>query len=373
MSNDFNEKTAEVDQNKIKCKDCSAFLTYAPGTEHLTCQYCGAKNDIEVKKAVTVELDFERFLSQNATGQAEEQISTVKCDGCGASTTLAPNVTSDNCPFCATPLVISKGSIKSIIKPKYMLPFKIERKKADGLFTGWVGGLWFAPSDLKGYAQNSVNKLNGMYLPYWTYDANTATDYTGSRGDYYNETESYTDSEGKSQTRTVKKTRWTSAYGRVRNSFDDVLVCASKALPDSMTRALEPWDLPEMVDYNDSFLSGFKTESYQVDVKQGFEVAKKVMEEEIRSTVKSDIGGDDQKIATINTTYNDITFKHILLPIWISAYRYNDKVYRFTINARTGEVHGERPYSAMKIILFILVIIAVLVGAYYLFGPKGSK
>ncbi|MCD6067792.1 MAG: hypothetical protein K0S33_2618 [Bacteroidetes bacterium] len=371
MSNDFNEKTAEIDQKKIKCKDCGGFLTFAVGTTHLNCQYCGAKNEIEVELAKTEEIDFEKFLSEASHKQDEQQISTVKCDGCGASTTMAPNVTSDNCPFCATPLVIKNGTTRSIIRPKYMLPFKIDRKKADGLFTGWVGGLWFAPNDLKRYAAHTAEKLNGMYMPYWTYDSNTASDYTGMRGDHYYDTESYTDSEGKSQTRQVQKTRWTPARGHVHNKFDDILVCASKALPDKMTRDLEPWDLPELVNFNDSFLSGFKTESYQVEVKEGFDVAKKVMDKEIGETVRKDIGGDTQTVTTISTDYNDITFKHILLPIWISAYRYNEKVYRFTINARTGEVQGERPYSVAKIVLAVVTVVAVIATAIWFFKSRG--
>jgi hypothetical protein len=207
-----------------------------------------------------------------------------------------------------------------------------------------------------------------MYLPYWTYDSKTSSSYTGQRGDYYYVTESYTEEENGqtvTKSREVQKTAWTFVSGHVRNDFDDILVCASKALPDEMTRSLEPWDLPELVDHNDAFLSGFKAESYQVGVKEGFDVAKGVMKKVIESTVTSDIGGDLQRIDGVDTTYNEITFKHILLPMWISAYRYNEKVFRFLINARTGEVQGERPYSAMKIFLFVLTILAVIAAGIY--------
>jgi hypothetical protein len=88
----------------------------------------------------------------------------------------------------------------------------------------------------------------------------------------------------------------------------------------------------------------------------------------IESTVRTDIGGDVQQISSLSTDYNDIKFKHILLPLWISAYRYNEKVYRFTVNARTGEVQGERPYSAWKIFFFVLTILAVIGGGIYLYS-----
>ncbi|MEO6306146.1 MAG: hypothetical protein ABIP51_23565, partial [Bacteroidia bacterium] len=158
----------------------------------------------------------------------------------------------------------------------------------------------------------------------------------------------------------VRHTNWFHASGTVNNSFDDILICASNSLPKKLVQDLEPWDLPELVSYNDQFLAGFVTESYQTELKPGFEEAKQRMLPIIQGTVRSDIGGDTQQIDSISTDYNDISFKHILLPLWISAYKYNEKVYRFTINARTGEVQGERPYSALKIFFFSLAIVAVI-------------
>jgi len=150
--------------------------------------------------------------------------------------------------------------------------------------------------------------------------------------------------------------------GQVQNNFDDILVIASHSLPKKYTERLEPWNLSQLVSYNDKYLSGFRSESYQVDVPTGLNEAKEKMTPTIRTTISRDIGGDEQRIVSMNTSYSDITFKHILLPIWISSYRFKDKVYRFLINGQTGEVQGERPYSAIKIILTVLVVIAVIVG-----------
>lgn len=365
MNNDFNEKTAEVG-NQIKCVGCGGNLKFAPGTQHLNCEYCGAKNEIAPMGATVIEEnDFESFLNQAAGSSDKQEISTVKCDNCGASTTLKPNITSSSCPYCDTALVIKNASTCSIIKPKYVLPFKIERKNANELFVKWVGSLWFAPGDLKKYAQNSAEKLNGVYMPFWTYDTDTTTRYTGMRGDHYYVTESYTDSQGKTQTRSVQKTRWSGASGTVYNNFDDVLVCASHSLPAKLVHDLEPWDLASLAGYDDRYLSGFVTESYQVDLKGGFDTAKTIMAPQIRSTICADIGGDVQQVTTQSSDYDNITFKHILLPLWISAYRYNDKVYRFMINARTGEVQGERPWSTAKILLCVLAAIVIGVGVWY--------
>jgi DNA-directed RNA polymerase subunit RPC12/RpoP len=368
--NEFNEKTAET-SSSIKCHDCGANLNFEPGTVFLACEYCGAKNEIQSVKAIVEEIDYEKFLSETSSENAKQEVSTVKCDNCGASTSLRPNVTADNCPYCGSPLVIKNGTTSTIIKPKYVLPFHINRKDASEKFTEWVNSLWFAPNDLKNYAQNSAEKLKGVYLPYWTYDSNTNSDYIGARGTYYYVTVSYTATvNGKPvvRTRQERRTRWTSVSGAVSNNFNDILVCASNSLPRPIVKELEPWDLPALLAYDDKFLSGFVAESYQVNIKEGFGEAKGIMDGVIRTTVIRDIGGDDQRVYNINSHYKNITFKHILLPLWISAYLYRQKPFRFMINARTGEVKGERPYSAAKITLFVISLIGVIGGLIYLFG-----
>jgi len=361
------EPTAVQTQNagNIKCNGCGANLTFEPGTATLACQYCGAKNEIKVETTHVEEIDFEKFLSDNQPAETLHEVNTVTCENCSASTTLKPDVTSDSCPFCDTPLIVKNASSIKLIKPKYLLPFKIERKKAAESYVSWLGGLWFAPNDLKQNAQRTMDKLSGVYLPFWTYDSNTSTDYTGERGTYYYVTESYTNSKGESETREVQKIAWSFASGNVNNTFDDVLICASPSLPQKLSTALEPWDLEALSAFDERFLSGFKAESYRVDLKTGFETAKEIMKPQIESTCKSDIGGDLQRVSSMSTRYDNITFKHILLPVWISAYRYNEKVYHFMINARTGEVQGERPYSAIKIALAVLGGLAVIAAAWF--------
>lgn len=357
--NEFSESTYRIEQ-QVKCKDCGALLKYSPGIESLTCDYCGAINDVSeiIKPVETEEIDYEAFLA-NSIEQAETiTVTVVKCTNCGASATLKPNVTADSCAFCGTALIIKSGSTCKIIKPKYMLPFAIDQGKGRNLFGDWLKKLWFAPNALKKF--NESDKLKGVYIPYWTYDTHAVSQYTGMRGDHYFTTETYTVN-GQTQTRTVQHTRWTPASGTVDNDFDDVLINASNSLPLNYVNELEPWDLGQLTNFNEQLLTGFIAEQYQTDVKAGFERAKERMAPVIRNAAQRDIGGDTQQIMSIESTYNTITFKHILLPIWISAYNFKGKVYRFMINGRTGEVQGERPYSAWKIALTILAGL-VLIG-----------
>jgi hypothetical protein len=125
---------------------------------------------------------------------------------------------------------------------------------------------------------------------------------------------------------------------------------------------LEPWDLENLVPYNEDYLKGFSSEYYQVALNQGFDDAKQKMDNVIYQDIAFDIGGDQQRIDQFNTTHNNTTYKHCLLPVWSAAFRYRNKSYRFVINGRTGQVQGERPYSYWKIAFAVcagLVIAAI--------------
>jgi LSD1 subclass zinc finger protein len=367
------EPTQEINQ-ELSCSGCAAVLKYNPGTISLQCEHCGAENEIAgAEKAVVIEeLDYEKIISESFGNEEKETVTIVQCNGCGASTTLSPNTSSDECPFCGTSIVITSGTTCSVHKPQYLLPFKISSKEALAAYKKWMKSLWWAPNNIKHYVDRN-EKLAGIYTPYWTYDSDTQSLYVGERGDDYYVNESYTATEnGKTvtKTRSVKKTRWRTVTGSVKHFFDDILVLASHSLPKKQAENLEPWDLENLSHYNDKFLSGFRTESYQVDIKEGFSKAQSIMDEKIREMVRRNIGGDQQRIHSVKTAFNNITFKHILLPVWISTYRYKNKPYRFLINGRTGEVQGERPYSIAKISTAIMAAIIILMVLFYFFGLK---
>lgn len=353
----------EAVTRELKCSGCGAILKYATGTQSLVCTYCGAQTDIAARAGAIEEIDFDRFIAELYEQEAKLEVSTVKCDACGACVTFQPNVTADHCPYCAANIVVKGGTTSTQLKPRSLIPFAIDKKKATGLFQAWLSSRWFAPADLK--ARASSGQLDGVYIPYWTYDAQTRTAYAGERGTHYYVTESYSAQEnGRTVTRTrqVRHTRWAPVSGEVQNAFDDLLVAANRALPEKYVTALEPWNLKALLPFNEEYLSGFRAQSYQVDVKEGLALAKQRMDPAIGAAIRSDIGGDEQRIGSKTTHYSGVSFKHVLLPLWISSYRYGAKIYRFLVNGQTGEVQGERPYAILTIILCILgVVAAVLV------------
>lgn len=357
---------------RFPCGQCGAKLVFEPGTTALVCKYCGFENPISESGIVIRELDYHEHLARLADGEVLQETPTVKCTACAAEVDRPEHVTAFACPFCGSDIVGAAFSRKRI-RPKSLLPFRVTRSEARSGVLGWIRSRWFAPNALKKFARMN-SRLNGMYLPYWTYDCNTTSHYVGQRGDYYWVTETYTTRSGGrtvTKTRRVRKIRWRHASGTVWNTFDDVLVVASHSLPTKHVVELEPWDLEDLAPYGDEYLSGFLAESYQVDLEQGFEVAKGIMQSGIERSIRRDIGGDEQRIFSIETAYDDITFKHLLLPVWITAYRFRERAYQVLVNGRTGEVQGDRPWSWIKITLFVLFLLGV-VGATLLLLDKGG-
>ena len=363
----FSSPTGNPEPRRFPCAQCGASLAYAPGVDTLRCTHCGHENSIVAANGPILEQDFRRALRELASTAPVSDNLVIHCDSCGASFSFDTSTHAGLCPFCGAPAV-AKTEQHRQLQVQALLPFKITRDQARAAFRTWLGKRWFAPSGLQDYARNDAT-LAGLYVPYWTYDAETTTTYEGERGDDYQVQETYRaieDGKEVERTRLVTRTRWTPTAGTVARFFDDVLVLASGSLPRDVTERLEPWDLAHLTPYQEEYLSGFRSEMYQINLEQGFERARELMAPIIRRDIERDIGGDHQRIHAADTRYGDVSFKHILLPVWMSAFRFRDKIYRFVVNGRTGEVQGERPYSPWKIALAILLAALLAGGGFAL-------
>jgi LSD1 subclass zinc finger protein len=389
------QTTLDAMTDKVRafpCKSCGAKLSFAPGTTSLKCDFCGAANEFDEKTTVVEELDLSAWLKKLEAEHETHEQEHIKCKNCGGEQTLPANLYASACVFCGTPIT-SQSYAQRLIKPKSLVPFKITKLQAQEKWRAWIQGLWMAPNALKKFVQ-SDGGIKGLYVPYWTFDANTVTAYSGQRGD--NRTESYTttNSSGERVTQTRIVTDWTSVSGEVSYFHNDVLVSGSmtqtgakqnaaaaesqqalaqlgsvgRALMSSMSTKLRTWNTAELVPYQEEYITGFQAEAYSVDLKSAFAEGKQQIDATVQSLVRQDIGGDQQRISQLNTQYSHLTFKHILLPMWMSAYLFKGKTYRFVVNGQTGEVEGESPKSGWKIfflvagILFLLFLFLVVFG-----------
>ncbi|MDT0682510.1 primosomal protein N' (replication factor Y) - superfamily II helicase [Roseicyclus sp. F158] len=362
-----------IEKHRFPCPACGSDMRFRPGGMELLCDHCGHEEAIEAPGGARLaealrELDFAEAARGGLPEAQMETTRTVHCDSCGANVELGEAGTARECPFCGSPLVAGAAAHRHV-RPSAVLPFKVTEEAARRHMTDWLGGLWFAPNGLRDYARKG-RRMQGIYVPYWTFDAATATRYSGQRGDDYWTTERRVRN-GKTETVRVRKTRWRSVSGHVSRAFDDVLVVASRSLPVEHTDALEPWDLGALRTYLPAYLAGFRAEGYSVPIEEGFGVAKGKMETVIRGDIRSDIGGDHQRISGLSTEHRQVTFKHILLPVWLAAYKFRGESFRFVVNGRTGEVKGERPWSKWKI-AFAVLVAAILAGVFaYFYGTYG--
>lgn len=348
-------------QNIVKnpCKQCGGEAIYSAKKQKLVCGHCGFEEDLIIKTDKIIEKSYHEHITPDGheEGLGKEH-KNFACKSCGSVTMVDATDVVLNCPFCGSSQVNAEAYDKRIIRPEGIIPFVVEKNTAYQKFKSWIGTGWFRPNDLK--KVTTLEKIHGVYVPFWTYDAMTESTWWAEAGYYYYETEYYTDANGNTQSRQVQKVRWIPVSGNYDEFFDDVTVIGSKGIAQSRVQDIYPYDFKKLINYDPRLLIGWESELYGIDVHKGFDIAEKIMDDYIRSACARQIPGDTYRFLEVNTHKYNITYKHILLPVWIAAYRYHGKVYQVIVNGQTGKISGEKPLSWIKILLFILAIIILL-------------
>jgi Zn finger protein HypA/HybF involved in hydrogenase expression len=344
--------------HQFACSSCGAALEFAPGTSSMVCPYCGARTAIDVA-AASGKQDYVAYASRPHVPVAELPPFTITCRNCGTPTTTT--AVSCRCGSCQGSLVNTDDLGGELKAPDGIVAFAVDKNAAATHFKEWSTSRWFAPNALKKVIRTDT--MRGSYLPHWAFDDNTTSDYTGQRGEHYYTTETYTTQEnGQTVTRTrqVQHTRWYPAAGRVSRAFVDVLA-TGVTQPDSDTLdKLGPWSTATASGYESEFLAGFDTPRYDVMADAGFSSAKQQMAQVIEQDCRQDIGGDEQQVSSVTTYDADLLFRLLLLPLWLATYVFAGTTYHVYVNANTGKVIGERPYSKLKIAVAVLLALLVI-------------
>jgi predicted RNA-binding Zn-ribbon protein involved in translation (DUF1610 family) len=352
------------------CEGCGADLEFHIGQQQMKCPFCGHEKAVDLADdAEVAEQDFYAMLARMSEVSEqdrhdEEGQSEIRCESCGGTVVFLGTLTSSECPYCASPIQLENvHDAEHRIPVDGVLPFLVDKKVAKTNLGVWVKSRWFAPNEL--LKRGVEGKFNGVYLPYWTFDSMTGTHYSGQRGEHY-----YVEVGSGDNKRRERRTRWYPASGSFQRFFDDVLVLATRGMNRKLMLKLEPWPLAKSIPFTQQVLAGYLARTYEVELDEGFVDAKGRIDEAIDSEVRNRIGGDEQRVHSINTHYDALTFKHLLLPVWLMAYRFHEKTYQVMINAGTGEVQGERPYSWIKITLTVLSALAAVGTAIYFYSQR---
>lgn len=348
----------------LPCPSCGSQLRYSAEEQKITCDHCGYKEAVDKSNDQVIEQCLDNAIAEAPTYIPEKEGKKVlECQNCGANFMVDQDKVKVSCGFCGSIKVNTEAFEHKFFQPQGIIPFYISRKQAEISFAKWIKQGAFHPNKLKRLAK--MDSLHGIYIPFWTYDAQTESRWSGQAGHYVNRTPKL-NRNGRMSAPQQQQISWRSGSGHLSHFFDDIQVVASGGLAQRHMNKILPFNTNEVVNFDPRLLLDWEAEVYSVDVEQGYQMAEIIMDQKIRNMCAAQLGGEEQRNLHINSSKSNLTFKHIILPIWIASYEYMGKVYHFTINGQTGKTGGQKPISYFKVGAMIFVFIAFLVAVWLL-------
>lgn len=361
------------------CDKCSGRLAFDAATAQLRCEQCGAlepvvrsRTDGEAEASGSggsiIDHDLTCALSERkARGRIGTGTRQIRCGECRAEVELPDEVQATRCEFCGSSVIVESSAAEDHYLPESLVPFAVDRRAAEQAFRRWLGKRWLSPADLPAAA--AVEKLHGVYVPYWAFSCEVTSRWSADAGYTYFVEEKARDG----SRRCVARTRWEPCSGMRHDQHDGHLVCASLGLQHSSAASpqapVHGFELEALVPYAPEYLLGFSAERYGVELKDGWERARKSLSATQGRRCASDVPGDTQRRLRATHQFQDVRFKHVLLPMWIAAYRYrgSGRVFQILINGQTGRVAGKAPYSPLRVGLLLTAAMLALAALIYFF------
>ncbi|MBU5336997.1 hypothetical protein [Intestinibacter bartlettii] len=340
------------------CQNCGAVMEFDACSQNLKCPSCGNEIKIEHDESKVIEHKLTRH-AMNSIKAEEKQSTSMECEGCGALVEVDATSTATTCPYCGSNYVLAKKQTDALI-PDGVVPFRINKIETGEIYHKWIKSRWLAPNELKSLYQ--ADKVQGIYIPFWTFDADVHASYNAMGGEDYEVT--YKDDDGKMHTEI--RTRWHHTSGHVHKFFDDVLVRASDKLKPNLLNSLI-YNTQNVSSFSPDYMSGYCAEVYTIDLEDAHKEAINKMQCEMRHLCERDVLRRYDRVSNLNmnANYDKETYKHILVPIYSSAYYYKGREYHILINGQSGVISGEYPKSIFKIAAIVVVIIIIIVLAVY--------
>lgn len=355
---DRSEKRAQTEFQK--CPGCGGNMTFDPEKQVLSCPFCGQTVDF-VKDSEVKERDIEEAFK---TAEKWDDTSVVSCDNCGAKFVISADDVALECPYCGTSHVRKSADLAGV-KPNALYPFLITATKAELLSKKWAKRRIFAPRRFKKSIE--AKNLHGVYEPCFTFDSNTVSSYNGKLGEY--KTRTVRTKEG---LKTETYTEWRYVSGTISYFFDDVTVSAGKELDQKAYEKLSPFDGTTIKVYQKDYLAGYSAKHYDKELKDAWNESKGMMDARIRKLILARYNCDVIGYLNVKTVHNDVTFKYVLLPLYLLNYRYKKKDYKVAVNGNTGKVAGKTPISFWRVLIAVILGLGVFAGLVYLFYNYGD-
>ena len=249
-----------------KCPNCSAPLSFLPGNDKVTCEYCGTEFEVktieemfsrqEERAAQEAEAKEAKWDTEHAGSEFTEDesayLKTFTCSSCGAELVCDENTIATECCYCGNPTMIP-SRFKGMLKPDYVIPFKKTKEEAVEALKKFYEGRKLLPDAFT--ANNRVEDIQPMYVPFWLFDSEvTASAVFKAENDLVIDTPDAIVTE-------------TSVYDVERigtMKFERIPVDGSEKMDDAYMESIEPFDYSEMVPFTTAYLTGYLADKYDV-------------------------------------------------------------------------------------------------------------
>lgn len=357
-------KADTLNETDKKCEACDGTMDFDPNSGMLVCPYCGNSVVIEEECFTPKRAEELSFADAEERGNCDwgNEKKTVVCKNCGAETLYDALDTAGVCPYCGSNQVM-EASDTNTLAPGGVCPFRFDAEAADKKFRKWIKNRWFCPLDLRKNAGRVT--FTGIYLPYWTFDSQTTSHYTAR----YGIVRTVVVGHGENR-RTRTYVDWYYTRGTYDKFINDCLVQGTLRHDMTLLNQIAPFDTEDNLAYKPEYLAGFVAERYSVGLDDAWGKAKNKIEKELYSSVSQQIRlryhADRVENLRMTTRHDDVTFKYLMLPVWMSHYEYKNKTYRFMINGQTGKVGGKSPLSFWQVTFAVLGSLAAVALVYFL-------
>ena len=356
------EERVKVETESVKCPGCGANMIFDAELQTLYCPHCGKKKEIVGVKTAH-ERDILDGLSADSVWKSNETV-VFRCDNCGAKVVLNKDETAKICPFCG-PAHVQKTEELAGLKPDAVMPFAFGQEKAIEFSKTWARKRFFAPRKFK--KNLNADNVNGVYTPCFTFDSHTYSIYRGRLGKHHTKTVG----SGKDR-RTVTYTEWFNVSGKYSDAFDDIAIAAGDKCGQNELDRLSPYDTNSSKEYKEQYLLGFMAYHYDHELSECWGKAKSRMDEIIKKRILSQYHYDEVDYLNVATTHEQVTYKYVMIPVYVGNFTFKQKLYNFFVNGTTGKTCGKYPKSGLKIggvVLFAAAVVGII--AYFIIKNGG--
>jgi DNA-directed RNA polymerase subunit RPC12/RpoP len=349
------ESAAPATPNTFKCPNCGANTEYNVAAGGVACEHCGYSVAVKAERVGLNASVFEftlDALDQSERGWGVER-QELLCQSCGAALSTEARAITNTCPFCGSHEVNLHAVSSDHLRPRFIIPFKVEKTELAQRTHEWLGKGWFHPDELA--KQVGLDQFNGIYLPFWTFNAAIHTDWKAEVG-YEREETYYNPSTKTTETRTVID--WVWRDGNTDVDIKDLFIPGTGRISHIILDKITPFDLSGLMSYAPDFLAGWKALAYDVPLRDAWEEGKKAMREEAKTSCYNDIDSSNVRNFNMSADFGDESWRYMLLPVYLASYRYEQKTYQVMVNGQNGTVAGQKPVAWWKIWLAVAALLA---------------